>query len=88
MEENENSAIDRTELIRSRDRILSRFSISFTKKVNTNPMYYAVYRMLQQGVDEYRMIEELLQKNEQLSNDIIRLNENNKPNIYSNHGRK
>jgi hypothetical protein len=88
MSENENRVIDRTEFIRSRDRILSRFSIAFTKKVNTNPMYHAVYCMLQQGVDEYRIIEELLQNNEQLGNDIIKLKENSKPNIYVNHGRK
>lgn len=78
MEENENSAIDRTEFIRSRDPILSRFSIIFTKKVNFNPMYHTVFCMLQQGVDEYHIIEELLQKNDELSNNIIELNENNK----------
>jgi hypothetical protein len=71
----ENSAIDRTEFIRSRDRILGRFSIIFTKKIYTNPKYYAIYTMLQQGIDEYHIIEELLQQNERLSNDIIKLNE-------------
>jgi hypothetical protein len=87
IEENENSAINRTEFIRSHDRILSRFSIIFTKKVNTNPMCHAVYAMLQQGVDEYHIIENLLQKNEQLSNDIVKLKENNKPKYFTD-GRK
>jgi hypothetical protein len=86
--ENENTAIDRDEFTRSRDRILNRFSIIFTKKINLNPMYHAVYRMLQQGVDEYRIIEELLQKNEELSNELIKSKENQIPNIYTNHGRK
>lgn len=75
-------AINTDEITRSRDRILNRFSIFFTKKVNLSPMYHAVYCMLQQGVDEYHIIEELLQKNEQLSNDIIKLNQNQVPKYY------
>jgi len=45
----EKSEFDRDEFNRSHDPILSRFSIFFTKKVNMNPMYHAVYTMLQQG---------------------------------------
>lgn len=78
----EDSAIDRTKLTRSRDRILSRFSINFTKKLNFAPTYHAVYHMLQQGVDEYRIIEELLQKNEELNNELIKSKENQIPKYY------
>lgn len=79
IEKNESSAIDETEFNRSHDPILSRFSIIFAKKVNFNPMYHAVFCMLQQGVDEYHIIEELLQKNEELSKDLIKISENKPP---------
>jgi hypothetical protein len=78
----ENSAINFDEITRSRDPILNRFSVIFSKKVKLNPTYHAVYCMLQQGVDEYHIIEELLQKNEQLSNDIIKLNQKQVPKYY------
>lgn len=87
IKESENSAIDMDKLTRSRDPILNRFSIFFLKKVRINPMYHAVYVMLQQGVDEYHIIEELLQKNEELSNDIVKLNEKQTPKYYTD-GRK
>lgn len=75
-------AINTDEFTRTHNRILNRFSIFFTKKVNLSPMYHEVYCMLQQGVDEYQIIEELLQKNEQLSNDIVKLNQNRIPKYY------
>lgn len=80
-ENNENSAIDHDTFSWRNDPILSRFSIQFSKKVMTNPMYRAVYSALQQG-DEYHVIEELLKSNELLSNELIKMSENQLPKIF------
>lgn len=76
------SGIDPDELARRRDPILSRFSIRFTRKVNINPIYHAVYASLRQGVGEYDVIEELLEANEKLSQELVRMNKNKLPKIF------
>lgn len=62
--------------------ILSKFSLNFKENLLTNPTYNAVYEMLLQGVNEYEIIEELLKINEQQSNAIIKLQENQQPKYF------
>lgn len=81
-ENNKNSTIDRDEFYWQNDPILSRFSFEFTKKIKTNPMYSQIYLMLLHGVDEYRIIEELLKMNEKYCNDLIRINEEQRPKYF------
>lgn len=82
------SSVDWEGFRHERDPILKRFSIFFSKKINTNSTYHAVYCMLQQGVDEYHIIEELLQKNEKLSNDMDKIQEHFLTPKYFADGRK
>jgi hypothetical protein len=64
------------------DPILSKFSPNFKENLLTNPTYDAVYEMLFQGVNEYEIIEELLKINEQQSNAITKLQENQQPKYF------
>jgi hypothetical protein len=64
------------------DPISNKFSPNFKENLLTNPTYNAVYEMLLQGVDEYTIIEELLKINEQQSNAIIKLQENQQPKYF------
>ena len=70
------NAIDIEKLTWEKDPILSRFSFEFYKKIRTHPSYHIVYTMIIQGVDEYRIIEELLKMNENLIRDIVKLQRN------------
>jgi len=73
-------AIDTEKWFWENDPILSRFSFEFYKKVKTNPMYATVYRMVADpNIGECQIIEELLKMNENLSNTIVKLQEEQKP---------
>jgi hypothetical protein len=79
---NNMEAEENNEKIMQIDRILNRFSPNFKEKLRINPMYYHVYHLLLQGMDEYLIIEELLKINEQRNNDLIKLSENQQPKYY------
>lgn len=81
-ENNEKSAIDRDKFYWKNDPILSRFSFVFSKKIMTNSMYHTAFTMLQQGIDEYVVIEELLKSNEKLCNELIELSKNQLPKYF------
>jgi len=55
--------------------ILSRFSPDFEEKARINPEYNAVYHMILSGVDEYKIIEDLLRILHERNNEIIKLAE-------------
>jgi hypothetical protein len=82
-ENNENSAIDRDKFYWKNDPILSQFSFEFSKKVRTVPMYNTVYYILQQGnVSLQEIIEELLKSNEKLSDELIKMSQNQLPKFF------
>lgn len=76
-------AIDREKMFWQNDPFLCRFSFQFSKKVRTNPMYHTVYRMIADpNISEYQIIEELLKMNENLSNAVVKLQEEQKPKYF------
>lgn len=58
--------------------LLNRFSPEFREKIRINPVYYKIYYMLLQGIDEYVVIEELLKLIEREQQEIIRITEETK----------
>ena len=59
------------------DNILSKFSPKFKEKIPLNPMYRTIYELLLSGVDEYGIIERLLEANEDWAITITKLQEEN-----------
>ena len=57
------------------DKILSRFSPKYKEKLNLNPMYRTIYELLLSGVDEYSLIENLLEANENWAIALTKLQE-------------
>ena len=74
-------AIDREKCF-GKTTCLCRFRLNF-QKVRTNPMYHTVYRMIADpNISEYQIIEELLKMNENLSNAVVKLQEEQKPKYF------
>jgi len=64
------------------DRILQRFSPKFKVKIQLNPMYRTIYELLLSGVDEYALIESLLEANENWAIEITRLQKEQTPKYF------
>ena len=59
------------------DWILAKFSPKFKEKIHLNPMYRMIYELLCAGVNEYSIIERLLEANEDWAITITKLQEEN-----------
>ena len=61
------------------DKILNRFSPKFKEKIPLNPMYRTIYELLLRGIDEYELIESLLEANENWAIAITKLQQEQIP---------
>lgn len=64
------------------EKILSRFSPKYKEKINLNPMYRTIYELLVSGVDEYSLIESLLEANENWAIALTKMQEENPPKYF------
>ena len=63
----------------NQDDILNRFSPEFREKMLTDPMCHAIYILLLQGVDECKIIEQLLKLRKRTFDEIDSLINGNRP---------